>query len=87
LVQRHASHGTPVPRCSPASAYLDGSWAARFAGETGRRPVGDIDLLVLGNPDRDEVYAAVSAVEPRLGRPVEVTIRGADSELGKHQSG
>ncbi len=60
------------------SAYVYGSWAARHAGETGDRPVGDIDLLVLGNPDRDEIYAAASTAEQRLGRPVQVTIRSAD---------
>lgn len=59
-------------------AYIYGSWAARHAGEPGERPVGDIDLLVLGNPDRDDVYAAASAAELRLGRDVQVTIRAAD---------
>ena len=60
------------------AAYVYGSWAARFSGEKGDRPVGDIDLLVLGGPDRDEVYAAASAAERRLGRSVQVTIRSAD---------
>ena len=60
------------------AAYVYGSWAARFSGEAGNRPVGDIDLLVLGGPDRDEVYAAVGAAEQRLGRAVQVTIRAAD---------
>ena len=57
------------------AAYVYGSWAARFSGEEGDRPVGDIDLLVLGGPDRDEVYAAASSAERRLGRAVQVTIR------------
>ena len=60
------------------AVYVYGSWAARFSGETGDRPVGDIDLLVLGGPDRDEVYAAASSAEHRLGRPVQVTVRSAD---------
>jgi hypothetical protein len=60
------------------SAYIYGSWAARFTGEAGGRPVGDIDLLVLGTPDRDELYRAVGLVEGRLGRPIQVTIRSAD---------
>ena len=59
-------------------AYVYGSWAARFSGEEGDRPVGDIDLLVLGGPDRDEVYAAASSAERRLGRAVQVTIRSTD---------
>lgn len=60
------------------AAFVYGSWAARFSGEDGDRPVGDIDLLVLGEPDRNEVYAAAGAAERRLGRPVQVTVRSAD---------
>ena len=56
-------------------AFLYGSWAARHAGETGLRPVGDIDLLVLGSPDRDALYAALAAAEKRLGRAIQATIR------------
>ena len=59
------------------AAYVYGSWAARFSGEEATRPVGDIDLLVLGGPDRDQVYAAASSAERRLGRAVQVTIRSA----------
>jgi hypothetical protein len=40
--------------------------------------VGDIDLLVLGEPDRDKLYEALSTAERQLGRPVEATIRSAD---------
>jgi DNA-binding transcriptional ArsR family regulator len=61
-----------------AAAYIYGSWAARHEGQTGQRPVGDIDVLVLGEPDRDQLYAALSDAEERLGRPVQATIRGAD---------
>jgi DNA-binding transcriptional ArsR family regulator len=60
-----------------SAAYIYGSWAARHAGQPGQRPVGDIDVLVLGDPDRDQLYNALSAAEPRLGRSVEVTIRDA----------
>lgn len=64
-------------------AYLYGSWAARHAGEPGTRPVGDIDVLILGDPDRDLVYAALGSAEGRLGRPIQVTFR----ELGWLESG
>jgi DNA-binding transcriptional ArsR family regulator len=57
------------------TAYIYGSWAARHEGQPGQRPVGDIDLLVLGAPDRDQLYAALSVAERRLGRPVQATIR------------
>lgn len=58
-----------------AAAYIYGSWAARHEGQAGQRPVGDIDVLILGEPDRDQLYAALAAAEERLGRPVQATIR------------
>jgi DNA-binding transcriptional ArsR family regulator len=60
------------------AAYVYGSWAARHAGHAGQRPVGDIDVLVLGEPDRDQLYDALSTAERRLGRSVEATIRDPD---------
>jgi DNA-binding transcriptional ArsR family regulator len=61
-----------------AAAYIYGSWAARHEGKIGRRPVGDIDVLILGEPDRDQLYAELSDAEDRLGRPVQATIRDAN---------
>lgn len=63
----------PLPGIT--EAYVYGSWAARHQGSTGPRPVGDIDVLILGAPDRDQLYAALGDAETRLGRPVQVTIR------------
>jgi DNA-binding transcriptional ArsR family regulator len=57
------------------AAYVYGSWAARHAGQAGQRPVGDIDVLILGEPDRDQLYASLSAAEERLGRPVQAVVR------------
>jgi DNA-binding transcriptional ArsR family regulator len=57
------------------AAYVYGSWAARYEGRTGQRPIGDIDVLVLGEPDRDQLYSALSVAEERLGRPVQAAIR------------
>lgn len=59
------------------SAFVFGSWAAQFETNTGTRAVGDIDVLVLGEPDRDELYTKASEAEKRLGREVQVTIRPA----------
>lgn len=58
-------------------AYIYGSWAARHAGQPGPRPVGDIDVLVLGTPNRDQLYEAVAAAETQLGREVQATVRDA----------
>ena len=61
-----------------SEAYIYGSWAARHQGQPGQRPIGDIDVLVLGEPDRDQLYGVLTTAEKRLGRPVQVTIRGTD---------
>jgi predicted nucleotidyltransferase len=58
-------------------AYLFGSWAARYAGQEGRPPA-DIDVLVIGTPDRDALDDAAQRAETRLDREVNVTIRSAD---------
>jgi predicted nucleotidyltransferase len=56
------------------SAFLFGSWAARYAGQGGRAPA-DIDVLVIGDPDRDELDEAAQRASARLAREVNVTIR------------
>jgi DNA-binding transcriptional ArsR family regulator len=63
------------PVSGVTEAWIYGSWAARHAGQPGQRPVGDIDVLVLGNPDRDQLYDPLSQAEKHLGRPVQATIR------------
>lgn len=47
-------------------AYIFGSWARRAHGEAGSLP-RDVDLLVIGTPDPNEVYAAARSVEEQLG--------------------
>ncbi|MCL2092403.1 MAG: hypothetical protein FWH11_14580 [Micrococcales bacterium] len=53
-------------------AFLYGSWAARFTGVTGRAP-GDVDVLVIGTPDRAALNEAVAAAERELDLPVQIT--------------
>jgi DNA-binding transcriptional ArsR family regulator len=50
-----------------------GSWAARYAGKPGPPP-GDIDVLVVGAPDRDDVFDAASQAERLLARQVNTVI-------------
>jgi DNA-binding transcriptional ArsR family regulator len=42
-----------------------GSWAARYRGERG--PPNDVDVLVVGAPDRIAMYAAAERAESQLG--------------------
>lgn len=56
------------------SIYIYGSWAARYSGESGPDP-NDIDVLVIGQPDRDDVYDAARRAQQRLTREVNVTQR------------
>jgi hypothetical protein len=46
-----------------------GSWAARYGGEEGPEP-GDIDVLVIGNVDRDDTFEAAERAQARLEREV-----------------
>lgn len=52
-------------------AYIYGSWAARYSGEPGRVPK-DVDVLVVGAADEDDLYDAARAAERQLGREVNI---------------
>lgn len=57
-------------------AFIFGSWAERHTGVEGFPP-GDIDVLVVGNPDRDELHEATLRAEERLHREVSVAVRSS----------
>jgi predicted nucleotidyltransferase len=58
--------------------FIFGSWAARYAGESGPAP-RDVDVLLVGAPDRDAAYEATRRAERRLGREVNIVIRGREA--------
>lgn len=58
-------------------AFIYGSWASRYRGEPGPPPA-DIDLMVIGEPAVDDIYAAAAAASRELGREVSVTILSPD---------
>lgn len=60
-----------------AETYLFGSWARRYAGEPGAPP-GDIDVLIIGEPDVDEVYNACRDAGAELGQEVNPVLLTAD---------
>jgi hypothetical protein len=53
----------------PSRVYIYGSWAARYSGEPGRIP-RDVDVLIIGDVDEDDLYDAARAAERQLGREV-----------------
>ena len=55
------------------SAFIYGSWARRYQGETGAPP-GDIDLLVVGSVQVDDVYDVMEMASARLSREVNPTV-------------
>lgn len=59
------------------SAYLFGSWAARYVGQPGLAPA-DLDVLVIGTPDRNALDPAAQRAGDRLAREVDVSIRSPD---------
>lgn len=52
-------------------AHLYGSWAARYRNEPGPVP-RDIDVIVVGDADEDDLYDAARTAEQRLGREVNI---------------
>ena len=55
-----------------------GSWAARYHERPGKPP-HDVDVLVVGQPSREDVYAAADQAQQRLGMPVNPVIRTEDA--------
>jgi DNA-binding transcriptional ArsR family regulator len=54
-----------------SQAFIYGSWAARYAGEAGSPP-DDVDVLVVGSPDLDEIDGAAERASARLHRAVNI---------------
>ncbi len=52
-------------------AHIYGSWAARYLGQPGPVP-RDVDVLVVGDVDDDDVYDAARNAERQLGREVNI---------------
>ncbi|MBK5228730.1 MAG: MarR family transcriptional regulator [Actinobacteria bacterium] len=67
------------------AAAVFGSWADRATGGSGPVP-RDIDLLIIGEADLDEVYAAVTRAEQALRLPVDV-VKMRRSEWKKQRQG
>ena len=67
------------------AAFVFGSWARRYHGERGPAP-NDIDLLVIGNPDLDALYAACREAERELRLDVNPVVRSA-SDWRKRDAG
>jgi DNA-binding transcriptional ArsR family regulator len=69
----------PLPVLSDALAqvpgveevFIYGSWAARYSGEPGPVPA-DVDVLVVGSADMDDLEDAARAAQQRLTRPVNI---------------
>ena len=64
-----------------ARLLIYGSWAARYHGEAGPPP-NDLDVLLVGTPNRAEVYEAAEAVE-RRHRSADEADQGASADRGR----
>jgi hypothetical protein len=54
-----------------SAAFIYGSWAARYEGEPGPVP-HDIDVIVVGTADRDDLEDIARAAQDKLGRSVDI---------------
>lgn len=52
-------------------AHIYGSWAARYQGEPGPLPA-DVDVLVVGAPDPDDLDEVSARAQQKLHRPVNI---------------
>ncbi len=52
-------------------AYVYGSWAARYRGQGGDVP-RDVDVLVVGDADNDDLFDVARSAERTLGREVNI---------------
>jgi MarR family len=52
-------------------AYIYGSWAARYSGEAGAVP-RDVDVLIVGTADEDDLFEAARTAQRLLAREVNV---------------
>lgn len=59
-------------------AYVFGSWAERYSGIRGPA-AGDVDVLVLGKPDRDAIYAAALEAQEQIGLEINITTRSKEA--------
>ena len=59
-------------------AHVFGSWAERYHGIQGAAP-RDVDVFVVGRPDRDEIYRAAAEAERLTGIPVDIVIRSPEA--------
>jgi len=69
----HVAIGEEFAGIPALGVAIYGSWAARYRGIAGPPPA-DVDVLVVGEPSRAEVYDAAEHAEQRVGFPVNVTL-------------
>lgn len=66
-------------------AYIGGSWAARYLGHNGEFP-HDIDVVLVGSPDRDEATDALVDSMRSIGQDVQVVFRSPRSWKEAHDA-
>lgn len=65
----HSVIGEEFRSIDAIAVAIYGSWAARYEGVAGRPP-HDVDVLVIGDVPRRDLYEAAERAEERLGLPV-----------------
>ncbi len=65
---RHSFAGLP----GVEAAYVHGPWAARYAGQPGPVPQ-EVDLVIVGSPDREQVDRTLREAQATLHRSIAVT--------------
>jgi predicted nucleotidyltransferase len=66
-------------------AFLYGSWAARYSGERGETHA-DVDVVVVGNPQRDRIDLAEAEAEDRIGLRVQIAVVSPEEWVSRRSS-
>jgi predicted nucleotidyltransferase len=61
-------------------AFIHGSWAERYLGTKGPPP-SDLDVLVLGDPDPDDIDGAMRDARTRIAVEVNILVRSRQAWL------
>jgi predicted nucleotidyltransferase len=66
------------------AAFVFGSWAERYDGVTGPPP-GDVDVIIVGHPDRELAHRLATEAGRTLGTNVDIVIRSPEAWKGEDE--
>lgn len=72
---------------APLTKKIDAAFVYGSAAQGKEGPFSDVDLMIVGKPEFEEVVAAIQKPQEALGRPINPTILGRRAFSAKRKSG